>query len=65
MPDPQTKFIVTREQILAVFSGWTINDVAVQRNGRIDAQAQTERFLADAAALFATADPPGIPTVEE
>lgn len=65
MPVAGTKYILTREQIVAVFSGWTANDVALMRSGRVDAQAQAQRFLDDANALFETADPPGIPTLDE
>ena len=65
MPDSEQKFVLTREQIVAVFSQWTTNDIVLMRNGRVDAQAQTQKFLDAAETLFETVNPPGIPTIDE
>lgn len=62
MADPERKYALTREQIVAVFSGWTTRDIILKRDGRVDAQEQTKRFLDAAEELFASEPEPGIPT---
>lgn len=62
MSDSERKYALTREQIVAVFSGWTTRDIVLKRDGWVDAQEQTKRFLDAAENLFATSATPGIPT---
>ncbi len=47
----------TRDQIVAIFSEWSANDVRIQRNGKVDAQYQTERFIDTALMLFGSEAP--------
>lgn len=62
MADSDRKYALTREQIVAIFSRWTSQDIALKRDGRVDPQEQTKRFLDAAEELFATSATPGIPT---
>lgn len=57
MPKSETTHSFTREQIVAVFAQWTTLDIKTDRNGKVDAQAQTERFLDTSLQLFGNDSP--------
>ncbi len=62
MHEPKHSF--TREQLVAVFSEWSLHDIKSDRNGKIDAQAQTEHFLLTVKRVFDNESPADIQTVE-
>mgnify|MGYP000922989433 CR=1 FL=1 len=47
----------TRQELVSIFGEWSIEDVKVDRNGKVDAQTQTDRFLDTSRQLFNTESP--------